>query len=336
MRGRPDPLQSDPLDHPDTGRTVATAAPPAGRFATKAARRVPGGRYRSPVQWRVALGDVSVAIETCDDDRGAAVRRLFPRADGCPAALPSDLPVVFAARALPRPSREPDVVGDDVVVWSDGETVLAEHASGVRGWADAIRAEIGGEQSRVDLGFAFHRLFPILVTHLLGWRSRFVLHAGALVRDGSARLVLGGSGTGKSTLALAGGRDGWTMLADDLSVLRASDGEILVAGIAARTAVPADLDPALGRLGRPLPGDERGRVGDRRRTGSWLARRAGRGPDRARIDARRRSAGGRTGDGVGDAARLVPRQWVGPAAAALLPARRSAQPAARVAAVPLQ
>ena len=120
-----------------------------------------------------------------------------------PTAAPprcrSDLPVVFAARALPRPSREPDVVGDDVVVWSDGETVLAEHASGVRGRADAIRAEIGGEQSRVDLGFAFHRLFPILVTHLLGWRSRFVLHAGALVRDGSARLVLGGSGTGKST-----------------------------------------------------------------------------------------------------------------------------------------
>lgn len=65
-----------------------------------------------------------------------------------------------------------------------------------------------------------------LLQHL---RGRVVLHASAMLVDGKAVLFCGQSGTGKSTMAAALGRRGYTLLSDDLCALRYSgDGPAMV------------------------------------------------------------------------------------------------------------
>lgn len=55
---------------------------------------------------------------------------------------------------------------------------------------------------------------------LLAQRYVVPVHAGCVARNGSGFLLCGGSGTGKSTLAYACARAGWTFLTDDCAFLR--------------------------------------------------------------------------------------------------------------------
>ena len=76
---------------------------------------------------------------------------------------------------------------------------------------------------------------------------------------GGAYVVLGDSGQGKSTLALAALASGWRLLGDDLVVVRNGPIGPEVAGIRRRVAVPGELGPQVEARGRPLAGDHRGR-----------------------------------------------------------------------------
>jgi hypothetical protein len=77
---------------------------------------------------------------------------------------------------------------------------------------------------------------PALAQH-----GRQVVHADAIAPDGRAVLVLGGTGAGKSTLALCALRREWRVLADDLVALQLRDGEPYVAGIPRPIVVPRDV-----------------------------------------------------------------------------------------------
>ena len=120
-------------------------------------------------------------------------------------------------------------------------------------------AQVGGDG---DLARGFRQLFPYVATHLLAGHGRFVLHGGAVQRDGQAILVLGGSGSGKSTLVVGAHRAGWSVLSDDLVVLRVrSDGSgvVEITGIAKPVLAPADVVQAAGLPARPVDADPRGR-----------------------------------------------------------------------------
>src|SRR5438876_94714 len=66
---------------------------------------------------------------------------------------------------------------------------------------------------------AFRRIFATAIAHLLAWHDRHVLHAAAIAVDTGCILVLGGTGAGKSTVALAALRSRWRVLGDDLVAL---------------------------------------------------------------------------------------------------------------------
>ena len=109
------------------------------------------------------------------------------------------------------------------------------------------------------LANAFRFLAFIALTHLLAHHDRHLFHGGAVVTDGRAVLVVGATGTGKSTAVLGAIEGGWSTLGDDMIVLRRSDAGLTAEGIPRPVAVERRLLPA-GVEARPVPGDARQRV----------------------------------------------------------------------------
>ena len=60
----------------------------------------------------------------------------------------------------------------------------------------------------------------------LGWRQHLLLHASAVERDGRAIIMVGASGTGKSTLAAMLGEGDWRLLGDEFAMLGLDDEQL--------------------------------------------------------------------------------------------------------------
>jgi hypothetical protein len=103
----------------------------------------------------------------------------------------------------------------------------------------ADRIVISGDAP--DLRAALRPVFAFALAHAFSDRGRPVLHAATLgVGDGCV-LVLGTTGTGKSTVALCALRCGWPVLGDDLVVLDPRPGEVLATAVPRPIAAPRDL-----------------------------------------------------------------------------------------------
>ncbi len=89
--------------------------------------------------------------------------------------------------------------------------------------------------------------------------TRLLAHGAALADGNEAVLVVGLSGQGKSTAALAGVTGGLSLLGDDLATVDVS--EMTVAGVQRKPVVPADQAAYCGEIGEPIDGlDDRRRV----------------------------------------------------------------------------
>jgi hypothetical protein len=174
----------------------------------------------------------------------------------------ADCEIRVGAEPPPLPTRPPDEALADLDVWYGDELAL-RHRSGLAAVVGRDLARVGGETD--DLRQPFRRLFLPIATALLARRDRFVLHAAAVVGANGAALALGGTGAGKSTLALAALEGGWRVLADDLVVVAPSapDGAGVgpcVAGIRRPIAVPDDVLPPGFDGASSVIGDARRRV----------------------------------------------------------------------------
>jgi hypothetical protein len=98
-----------------------------------------------------------------------------------------------------------------------------------------------------------------VLSHLLAPLDRFVLHAAGLEWQGTSILVFGGSGLGKSTVALAGVRAGGRVMSDDLVVIRSGVDGPEAQGVRRPIAVPPESIDKSAVGARPIPGDLRGR-----------------------------------------------------------------------------
>ena len=99
---------------------------------------------------------------------------------------------------------------------------------------------------RVHLSIVLHRLLLAL--------DALYLHAAAVHIDGRTHVFIGEKGAGKSTLSLALGRAGGTVLADDHVLIerRHDAGHYVVSGCEDRARLAADAETWL--FDRPLPG----------------------------------------------------------------------------------
>jgi hypothetical protein len=147
--------------------------------------------------------------------------------------------------------------GSDETLLRDLEHGAELHVAGGR-----LARGVGYSSARPDIRRSLARTGAIL---RLRQRNRFYVHASGVVDpSGRAFVFVGGSGSGKSTVAFALVRRGWTLLGDDGVVLEPLDHGTIAHGWHSPLLVSASLNRFFPELhdsaDRAIPGDARGRV----------------------------------------------------------------------------
>jgi len=223
----------------------------------------PDGPFRGGPAWRwqareltsglgIDVGGVPVELRATDSRRAHAMWTLLgrlPRSDRPPEAT-----LTFGRHAVPLPQRDPDEQHGNLLLWhGEGEVSMALGLVSAR--VSDGHGTIGGYTP--NLQPLFRHTAPFMLAPLLAPHGSFILHAAAVQRGGRAVLVLGGSGSGKSTLALAALQHGWSVLSDDLVVLRGGAHGPEVCGLPNPLNVPSEVLPS---DSRPSDLDDRGRT----------------------------------------------------------------------------
>ena len=213
-----------------------------------------------PSRRRFLLGDLACDVLSTDDRyarmlAGAYGTRLLAH-DG-EGTRPADLRI--AIRDDPRAT--PGLQTDRLTVRRSSGLCILE--------ADPMTWEVRPDESpcRVSVavrdpalredGLAYH--FWILLNRTLLLVGRLTLHAAALAYRGSVSLFAGPKGAGKSTIAVALGRAGAEILADDHVIARRVRDHLGVSGCSGRLRVTAQterqfLEGALGPETLDVPG----------------------------------------------------------------------------------
>lgn len=208
----------------------------------------------------VSVADLAVTIASARADVGRELALLF---DACRTARPSTA-VCGAIRWDParavRPDRPPDVRSGDGSFWLDGGASVAAQDRGLVGALCGDTISIGGTLPAVNAARSLRTAVQLPLSQLLANCDRHVIH-GALVRRGDdAVMIVGRSGSGKSTASFAAATLGWEVLADDMSIIRVADGDVVAWGLPKPLHVPGDLIAELGVDVEPIAGDARARV----------------------------------------------------------------------------
>jgi hypothetical protein len=206
---------------------------------------------------------VGLPTELAADDPRVAHALVSVLGAARPAATEPCLWIRAVAHAPATPSTPPETSMTEFEMWHPvpGELVL-RHRSGLVARATSTAIDIGGDAAHFNANF--RRTLLTALAHLLAPHDRPLVHAAAIASEGRVVLVLGGTGSGKSTVALCALRSGWAVLADDLVALRGSGSSIMLAGVPRPLAVPSDvLDADSFGDGlfdtQPLADDQRGR-----------------------------------------------------------------------------
>ncbi len=155
---------------------------------------------------------------------------------------------------------------------------VADHRDGpVRSWYGtqqlAMRHDLGATAVTDDATFyitlsadrasAAREARHLLFAGLSWWferRDLLVLHAAQIAWEETTALILGATGEGKSTLALAALRSGWELHSDDLVIVDSTATPARSWGIAKRPLIDRTLARDLKLKAEPLDADPRGRV----------------------------------------------------------------------------
>ena len=210
----------------------------------------------------IDLAGVAVRVELGTERRGEAFEELLGTLE-LTFADPS-IRVSWIETPISVPDRPSEYPHEGLDSWQEGTRAIYRHA-GVTAVAEDQTIELGGDED--DLMLPFRYVFEPALTHVLARTGRFMLHAGAVARDGAALLLIGDSGQGKSTLCWAAAQDGWSLLSDDHTIVRATDGGYELIGLPKPLAVPEEvltepmgvLVERLGRHRRQFPATMLGR-----------------------------------------------------------------------------
>ena len=211
----------------------------------------------------VDLAGVPLRVELGSERRGEAFEELLGTLDATDATPEVEVRWIDQPVAVPdRPSEYPHA---GLESWQEGERAIYRHA-GVTAVAQDNAIELGGDEEGLLLPFRY--VFEPALTHVLARTGRFMLHSGAVARNGEAFLLIADSGQGKSTLSWAAAQSGWSLLSDDHTIVRPAEGggyELI--GLPKPIAVPEEvltedigvLVERFGRRRRQLPATMLGR-----------------------------------------------------------------------------
>ncbi|MDQ1486107.1 MAG: HPr Serine kinase C-terminal domain [Actinomycetota bacterium] len=150
--------------------------------------------------------------------------------------------IIFQERAPAVPDRQADEVYGPISLWRDGNELSLDSGGPLRAHATPSRVVLGGALDGGQLGaMLLRRIVHHVIAHVLSLSGRLVAHGAAVGRGGDAVLLLGSSGSGKSTSAYLASRGGWSLLADDLVVVRRTASGVEAVGVHRAIAVPPDI-----------------------------------------------------------------------------------------------
>jgi hypothetical protein len=213
----------------------------------------------------VQVAGRDIALSADDTRRWDAIDALFA---GC--AESSEAPQItlhFGGRPPALPDRQPDLEFTGVDVWLGIDGAACRTAAGVAARRNGNEVEVGGpiEQpdtaaAAIDLANAFRRSVQHVLADVLAVHGRHTVHAASISHAGWVVIALGGTGAGKSTLAFAASRRGWSVLSDDLTFVTVEGGQVVASGLPKPLNVPGDLlGPGRGG-GSAIAHDARDRV----------------------------------------------------------------------------
>lgn len=244
-----------PMEQPEASSHSDPAA-----AERRSARAIVSGRI-------VDIGGLPVLLQATDLRRAHAAAGLLCDLPSHPG--PALLKLRFSAERPELPRRAPEQSDGDFRVWRSGGGLELGYGKGMGGSVVSDSAEIGGHD--LDLRRAFRQIFPLVVSHLLAPFGRFVIHAAGIEVAGSGVVVVGGSGSGKSSVLVAAAQEGWTALSDDLVVVRAGAAGCEILGIRRAVAGPPEVVDLTDPRTQPIANDPRGRwvVPVDRWSGGW-------------------------------------------------------------------
>lgn len=159
-----------------------------------------------------------------------------------------------------RPTGPPSMRDGPILRWQELNAITLWHEGGLGAVLRDGTLAIGGDQDPDSEWRMVRQLVFSGLSWFLDRRNLLMLHGGLIGRDGHAALLLGATGRGKSTLAVAALQTGWEVLSDDLVIIERDEARPPQAfGVPKRPTVAQDVAAQLGLTLPPLPGDNRSR-----------------------------------------------------------------------------
>lgn len=124
--------------------------------------------------------------------------------------------------------------------WSERETLVID-------FVDLARAEVDDRSARITFDRVLsdemeeHLIFDHILPLALATRGSLVLHGGVISLDRHAAVLVGATGSGKSTLTAFAWQRGWTVGGDDGAVLHTADPPVVEPTYATIRLSPASM-----------------------------------------------------------------------------------------------
>ena len=202
------------------------------------------------------LAGVPTRLEVADPWLAAAV------IDGLgelpPVEAPAELMITDQGDPTP-PAGDPDDTLGVVRAWRREGVLFRSWGDVVVARADDRAVVLARTGDPATVGRAVRQLLPQALGHLLGAHDRVLLHGGAVLDASGAIVVLGPTGTGKSTLVYAARSGGRAVLSDDLVVITRHGDDLEATGIPRSLSVATDGPEGLPADARALTDDLRQR-----------------------------------------------------------------------------
>ena len=228
-----DPLRSRPRS------SRAFASHPAATEIRVALGEMPGDGGGASVgaarRSALDIGGTTVDI-ICEDGRYAAV--VADRLGSRVADSPASAILAVGAEPPPLPAAEPDEWIEGLAGWQRGPQLWLAGSEAVAR-IESGSVTIGGPVATIDDRRELAILTQCAVALALADDQKLLIHVATIASGDDAVAVLGASGRGKSTLAAAALVGGWTVLGDDLAVVRTDDRSIT--GVARPPMVPFEV-----------------------------------------------------------------------------------------------